>query len=237
MRRKLVYILSLFCISIWVFGQTSNNKPHADSFLIANGDTIWYHSKYTWYDNIDVEWLMNERTHCCALVDSNLNILTDFKYNAFHPFYQGCKCAPAKRGHKWGLVNKNGNEVTDFKYVFPDPRFDKFIKKDFYIFEYRGKKGVLDANGNTIIPFKWKSIFHCHYGILSLTNGRNVYLYYLKTGKMLCIKNNNLITGFNEYGKTVLRDNKSNKFGVIDTSGTIIQPCIYNIEVPEKFLK
>lgn len=236
MVKKIINILLLLCFNVCVYGQVSNDSTKNDRFFIANDDTIWYHSKYTWYDYIDVEWLMNNRTHCYALVDSNLNILTDFKYNAFHPFYQGCKCAPAKRGHKWGLVNKNGKEVTDFKYIFPDPRFDKFIKMDFYIFEYRGKKGVLDANGNIIIPFKWKSIFHCHYGILSLRNGENVYLYYLKTGKMICIKNHNLITSFNEYGKTVLKENKSNKYGVIDTSGTFIQPCIYK-EVPEKFLK
>ncbi len=222
-----------------VLGQVSKANPQNDKFFITNGDTIWYHSKYTWYDS-DVDWLINERTHLHALVDSNLNVLTDFKYRRVTPFYEGFYCAAAKRDGKWGLVNKKGEEVTDFEYSLdPFPCLDTTINKEFFIFEKKeNKKGVVDANGNIIIPFKWKNIFYCNYAIFNLSKRRKNYLYYVKTGKIISMSNYRMQTAFDKTGKTVLRDIKSNKYGVIDTSGTIIQPCIYgNRKDAEKFLK
>lgn len=240
MVKKIIYLLIFFSIHFSnVWGQISKANPQNDKFFITNGDTIWYHSKYTWYDS-NVDWLMNERTHLHALVDSNLNVLTDFKYRRVTPFYEGFYCAAAKRDGKWGLVNKKGEEVTDFEYSLdPFPCLDTTINKEFFIFEKKeNKKGVVDANGNIIIPFKWKNIFYCNYAIFNLKKGRKNYLYYVKTGKTLSLEKKFFINQFNKFGKAVLDDNKTGKYGVIDTSGTVIQPCIYNKEKDvEKFLK
>lgn len=221
-----------------VLGQVSKANPQNDKFFITNGDTVWYHSKYTWYDS-DVDWLMNERTHLHALVDSNLNVLTDFKYRRVTPYYPGFYSAAAMRDGKWGLVNKKGEEVTDFEYSLdPFPYLDTTINKEFFIFEKENKKGVVDANGNIIIPFKWRNVFFCGYAILELRSRGKSYLYFMNTGESISLKNKGLLLRFNKYGKSVLVDSKTGKCGVIDTSGTIIQPCIYNREKDvEKFLK
>ena len=232
-------LLMLFSTLLIVWGQKSKQDILYNSFFITNGDTVRYHSEYDWYSS-DVDWLMNERTRLYALVDTNLNVLTEFRYRGVTPFYEGFYCAAAKRDGKWGLVNKKGEEVTDFEYSLdPFPCLDTTINKEFFIFEKKeNKKGVIDANGEIIVPFKWKDIFYCNCAILSLKRGRKNYLYYVKTGKTVQLKKKFFVNGFNKFGKAVLDDNKTGKYGVIDTSGTIIQPCIYNREKDvEKFLK
>ena len=72
-----------------MYGQNSNEKPHADKFFVTNGDTVWYSTIFTWKHS-DVNWLRNSRTQLLALVDSNLNVLTEFKYERFCPFYGKC---------------------------------------------------------------------------------------------------------------------------------------------------
>ena len=232
-------LLMLFSTFLIVWGQKSKQDILYNSFFITNGDTVRYHSEYDWYSS-DVDWLMNERTRLYALVDTNLNVLTEFRYRGVTPFYEGFYCAAAKRDGKWGLVNKKGEEVTDFEYSLdPFPCLDTTINKEFFIFEKKeNKKGVIDANGEIIVPFKWKDIFYCNCAILSLKRSRKNYLYYVKTGKTVQLKKKFFVNGFNKFGKAVLDDNKTGKYGVIDTSGTIIQPCIYNREKDvEKFLK
>lgn len=232
-------LLMLFSTFLIVWGQKSKQDILYNSFFITNGDTVRYHSEYDWYSS-DVDWLMNERTRLYALVDTNLNVLTEFRYRGVTPFYEGFYCAAAKRDGKWGLVNKKGEEVTDFEYSLdPFPCLDTTINKEFFIFEKKeNKKGVIDANGEIIVPFKWKDIFYCNCAILSLKRSRKNYLYYVKTGKTVQLKKKFFVNGFNKFGKAVLDDNKTGKYGVIDTSGTIIQPCIYgNRKDAEKFLK
>ena len=239
MVKKTMTLLMLFSTLLIVWGQKSKQDILYNSFFITNGDTVRYHSEYDWYSS-DVDWLMNERTRLYALVDTNLNVLTEFRYRGVTPFYEGFYCAAAKRDGKWGLVNKKGEEVTDFEYSLdPFPCLDTTINKEFFIFEKKeNKKGVIDVNGNIIIPFKWKNIFYCNYAILELRSRGKSYLYFMNTGKSISLKNKGLLLRFNKYGKSVLVDSKTGKYGAIDTSGTIIQPCIYNREKDvEKFLK
>ena len=239
MIKKPFFLLSFFSIYILcVCGQKSKEDSIYDNFFISDGDTIRYHSKYSWFYS-NVEWMENERTQLKALVDSNLNVLTDFKYDHAFTFYQGFNCGAASRDGKWGLVNKKGNEVTEFKYSrFLTLYLDTTINKEYFIFKKRNKIGVIDGDGNTVIPFKWKEVFYCNYAIFNLSKKKRNYLYHTKTGKIISINNYRLQNAFDKTGKTVLRDIKSDKYGVIDTSGTIIQPCIYgNRKDVEKFLK
>lgn len=227
MKNKVINLLLLLNISIYVFGQDSNEKPHADRFFVSNGDTVWYSSIFTWKHS-DVNWLRNSRTHLLALVDSNLNVLTEFKYERFCPFY-GNGGAVMRNG-RWGVVNKKGEEVIDFKYtMFPFPFIDTTSNKEYYIFTKENKVGVIDLDGKTIIPFKWDEIRYLNYAILELRRGQSCYLYFMKTGEKNAIKKDMIICReFDDYGKTIVRDLELNKYGIMDTSCTIVQPCIYN---------
>lgn len=231
MKRKVFYALLLFCISIWVFGQ----KPHADSFFISRGDTVRYSTIYTWKHS-DVNWLKNERTNLFALVDSNLNVLTEFKYERYSPFYG--KSTAVMRNGKWGIINKKGKEMIEFKYtMFPYPFLDTTLNKECYIFTQENKVGVIDASGESIIPFIWDEILYLNYAILELKKDSCNYLYFMETGKKIPIYSG-MVTSFNRNGKAIIKDSKIKKYGVMDTSCTIIQPCIYNnIKEVKKFLE
>lgn len=227
MGRKIINTLLLISISIYVYGQNSNEKPHADKFFVTNGDTVWYSTIFTWKHS-DVNWLRNSRTQLLALVDSNLNVLTEFKYERFCPFYG--KCGAVMRNGKWGVVNKKGEEVIPFKYtMFPFSFSDTSSNKEYYVFTKKNKVGVIDSDGETIIPFKWDGIRYLEYVILEMEKDKCRYLYFMKTGKTVPIKKDMIIcSDFNAYGETIVKDLNLNKYGIMDTSCTIIQPCIYN---------
>ena len=236
---KITIILFLLCdILVDAWGQTSKEKNEDYNFFITNGDTVRYNSKYTWMKS-NVEWLVNERTRLQALVDSNYNVLTDFKYRTAFDFYPTDNCVPALCGNKWGMISKEGIEVIEFEYNFCYPASCLDIEnKEFYVFEKGKKKGVVDSDGNIIIPFdKWEKI-SCHkHSIFQLKKGRNYYLYSMKTGKTTPMKNNVLIDDFNKNGKAIIWNLKSKGYGVIDTTGTVIQPCIYTEEEAMKLSK
>lgn len=238
MEKIAIVILSLLGVFSDAWGQISKANPDYDKFFITKGDTVWFHSEYTW-DESNVEWLMNERTCLLALIDSNLNVHTDFKYSMGYSFYSGDSCVPALCGNKWGMINKKGIEVLDFEYNFCYPASCLDIEnKEFYVFEKGNKKGIVDSDGNIIIPFdKWKKISYHKYSIFQLKKGPNYYLYFMKTGKTIPLKHNFLKYDFDKGGKTVLWNPKSKKYGVIDTTGTVIQPCIYTKEEAMKFSK
>lgn len=227
MKNKVINLLLFFNISIYVFGQNSNEKSHADRFFVSNGDTVWYSSIFTWKHS-DVNWLRNSRTHLLALVDSNLNVLTEFKYESFCPFYG--ESGAVMRNGKWGVVNKKGEEVIDFKYtMFPSPFIDMTSNKEYYIFTKKNKVGVIDLDDKTIIPFKWDGIRYLNFAILELRKGRSYYLYFMKTGKKISIDKDMIICReFNDFGKTIVKDLNLNKYGIMDTSCMIVHPYIYN---------
>ena len=228
MIKKTFFLLSFFSIYILcVCGQKSKEDSIYDNFFISDGDTIRYHSKYSWFYS-NVEWMENERTQLKALVDSNLNVLTEFKYERFCPFYG--KCGAVMRNGKWGVVNKKGEEVIPFKYtMFPFSFSDTTSNKEYYVFTKKNKVGVIDSDGETIIPFKWDGIRYFKYVILEMEKDKCRYLYFMKTGKTVPIKKDMIIcSDFNAYGETIVKDLNLNKYGIMDTSCTIIQPCIYN---------
>lgn len=236
MTRKIINMLFLFSVHICVSSQNSTKISNSYDFFTKNGDTILYRSEFFCSES-DVDWLMNKRTRLYALVDSNFNVLTDFKYDSFYPIYGNT--AIVRRNGNWGLINKRGEELIDF--IYPNEPFlfwDEFLKKDFFLFEKKNKAGVFDDNGILIIPFRWKRIVYCNYGIFQLENGKgNNYLYFEKNKKKISIKRHSVSTMFNRYGKSVFRDLRSNKCGVIDTSGIIVKPCIYSEKEARKFLE
>ncbi|MEE1176153.1 MAG: WG repeat-containing protein, partial [Paludibacteraceae bacterium] len=93
--------------------QNSTKISNSYDFFTKNGDTILYRSEFFCSES-DVDWLMNKRTRLYALVDSNFNVLTDFKYDSFYPIYGNT--AIVRRNGNWGLINKRGEELIDFIY-------------------------------------------------------------------------------------------------------------------------
>lgn len=132
---------------------------------------------------------MNKRTHLFALVDSSFNVLTEFEYDRYFPLYGFS--TPVRRNGYWGVVSKRGEVLVDFKYLNEPFIFeDEHLNIDFFLFEKKNKVGVFDDNGFLIIPFIWKRIVYCNYGIFQMENeSGNFYLYYNKKKKNLSIKN------------------------------------------------
>lgn len=223
---------------MFVFGeQLTKENSYYDSFFISNGDTIWYKLGSDWSDS-EVDWLKNSRTHLLALVDTNLNVITEFKYTCAYPFSLGRNTVCASINNKWGVVNKLGEEIVKFKFPFPpNSIYDKTLKKEFYIFKKRRKVGVIDGDGNIVIPFDRVEIFECGYGILEILKGENYFWYFLRTKKTISHGTQGVECSFYKSGKTIIIDEKTGKCGVIDTTGTFIKPCVYDRNEVKKFLK
>ncbi|MEE1085332.1 MAG: WG repeat-containing protein [Paludibacteraceae bacterium] len=237
MGRKIINTLLLISIHVCVCGQISGDSTKDDRFFIANGDTIWYQLERDWRYS-EVAWLKNSRTRLFALVDTNLNVITEFKYTWAYPFSQGRNTVDASINNKWGVVNKLGEEIIKFEYSFPSYSFyDKTLKKEFYIFKKRHKEGVIDEDGNIVIPFDRVEIFNCGYGILQIQKGKNYFWYFLRTKKTISHGTQTVECSFYKSGKTIIIDEKTGKCGVIDTTGTFIKPCIYDRNEVGKFLK
>ena len=237
MKRQFIYILILWGICMLCFGQVSPDAPHKDRYFITNKDTIWYSTLYTWRKS-DVAWLRNDRTGLYALVDSNCNVITNFEYGIHHPFYSDSQSALTTKNGKWGVVNKKGDIVIDFIYdECPLPCCDTTTNKEFYICAKNNTLGVIDSNGNMVVPFEWDNIFYCNYSIFELQNKDTTYLYFVRTNNTISMGNKKNQLDFNKFGKTIVRDCKLEKYGIIDTSGLIVQPCIYDRHDVKKFLQ
>ena len=239
MKERTIVIFLLFShICMFVFGeQLTKENSYYDSFFISNGDTIWYKLGSDWSDS-EVDWLINARTGLFALVDTNLNVITEFKYTYAYPFSHGMNTVGASINNKWGVVNKLGEEVVKFKYPHsPYSFYDTILKKEFYIFKKRHKEGVIDEDGDIVIPFDRVEIFNCGYGILQIQKGKNYFWYFLRTKKTISHGTQTVECSFYKSGKTIIIDEKTGKCGVIDTTGTFIKPCVYDRNEVKKFLK
>ena len=227
-KRTILIFLLLTHVCLFVFGeQLTKENSYYDSFFISNGDTVWYKRESDWR-NSEVDWLKNSRTRLFALVDTNLNVITEFKYTYAYPFGQGWNTVEASVNNKWGVVNKLGEEIVKFQYPFsPDSFYDTVLKKEFYIFKRRRKEGVIDGDGNIVIPFDRVHIFNCGYGILEIEKDENFFWYFLRTKKTISHGTQGVECSFYKSGKTIIIDEKTGKCGVIDTTGTFIKPCVY----------
>ncbi len=84
-----------------------------------------------------------------GFIDTTGKVIIPLEFDEAYSFYGGC--APVKQNNKWALINKKGKLMTEFKYDHLQYAGDRR-----YAFCIENHWGVLDFNGNMIMPAKYK---------------------------------------------------------------------------------
>jgi len=141
--------------------------------------------------------------------------------------------AAVKFKNSWGFINSRNEIVVPFSFDFTSIGY----KEGFCFVGKNNKIGVIDMNGNTKVPFVFKSGLagNCEY---SFKNGYAYVSLDQQFGKVsgegyLVEKKSsdffNSTFGFEDYAKWLKTvSDKTNYFGFIDTNGKVIVPFIYN---------
>lgn len=174
------------------------------------------------------------------MLDNDLNKI--FEYDYYEP--KGIKIGNLKwdtfcetnyhdgllniyNGEKWGYVDINGNLVIDYKYDLADGfngyGYSNVVSKD-KNGDYRW--GLIDKKDNVIIDFQYNNaLFFGVDGISRANKDEEGYFINLDNQKVLQGLLFEKVSSFNE-GLAFVKNN--DKWGIINTNGTEIFPCIFD---------
>ncbi len=173
----------------------------------------------------------NDKTHKFALIDSNLNQITPYKFDSYYSFYThlkpnifsdivNLKIYPLKSNNKIGFINRNGEYIIPFKYD------DVELMNGFYFkVSIKNKYGLLNKYGQEVTPIKYDFIenFNKGYSIFLLNDKWGIID---STGKEVTpIKYEKVFNHFNE-GIALAKMN--DKYGFIDKMGKELSGFIYD---------
>jgi hypothetical protein len=139
---------------------------------------------------------------------------------------------PYRKGNKWGYVEKSTKEIIIA------PKFDeakRFINRNLAIIRLDNLWGLIDTNGEVIIPPKYDDIsdfkstkFH----FLGKTNG--IYVLIDKEGKEYATNYKSISL----LGNNLLEVDNGNGIGILDEDFSVLLPCNYdNISSINNFLQ
>ena len=117
-----------------------------------------------------------------GFLDSVGNIIIPFVYDDVKRF--SCGVAAVRRSDKWGFIDSTGNLVIDYQYDM-DNRFEPmgypYIANNGRIIAIQGNKcGLIDTEGNVVLPFAADDILLDGNGVILIYNDfANESIYYL----------------------------------------------------------
>jgi hypothetical protein len=127
----------------------------------------------------------------------------------------------------YGVYSIYGKEIAACKYN------EITISKNGIVIKSNDKKGVLDRNGNLIVPCEYDAIFD-FYDSLALVKKNSKYGFVSLRGiEVIPCEYDKIFWNKKKYnyfpgGKALVQ--KNGKFGIIDRSGAVIVPCQYDWE-------
>ena len=125
-------------------------------------------------------------------------------------------------GDKYGFIDSTGKEITPFIYESAGSFSEGLasVKKD-------GKWYYIDNRGNIVLDIKDSYPGDFHEGIAVISSEEKWY-YIDKTGKVIIDNNYSSAEQFNDgYAVVGKKEGDNTLYGVIDTSGKEIIPCVY----------
>ena len=169
------------------------------------------------------EGLANVKLHGkWGYIDKKNNTIVPLIYESSSSFHEGL--ALVKKNNRYGFIDNTGREVIPCTYESAYSFSEGLAKV-----ETNGKAGYIDISGNLIIPQLYVGGWSFHNGIAVVSRIRNFFIE--RRG------------GIDKYGNEVIPiiyDNVSNfgadiftvvckkgKYGLIDKSGKLLTPCIY----------
>ncbi len=181
--------------------------------------------------------VLNERTSLYGFKDANNNMIVDYIYEDYAKFDE---LISVVRQSKVGYINNQGVEVIPCKYGYGSVIFETrkllYLNKD-------GLYGLVDFNGNTILPFQYEESYpqgiedlfavkkNGKYGFISLTQKKEVIptIYDdVKTAEK--IFDNGIVSVDNPCQSMIISARKNGKWGAIDLNGKTIIPFMYDDE-------
>ncbi len=197
---------------------SAKNKKKKWGFYDKTGKEIipFEYDSWTYFKNIDLlivsqknnKWLLNTKGE--QIIPACYEEIDQLTNNIF---------VVTKNGKK-GIVYACGKQIAPCKYDI----IKSYIHEEYLKVEVGDKKGLLDLEGNVIIPTVYSEIEYLSskYAIVRLDYFKRG-LYNLQTGKMVCDVRYRSIGSFSE-GYAVV-ENLDGKYGYIDEQGNEVIKC------------
>lgn len=192
----------------------------------------------------DIAWAQND-SNKIGLIDTNGVMLTTFKYDFVYDFY-GQSCTPVlvnsertifsrfkKKQYGWGYVNRDGIEIVpcSYMYVFvPSLDNDEEYDNNGVLFceDRKGRFGMFNSDGNLLFPFEYERMHSLFKGFCYAKKKDSSFVL-SKSGRKFSVSEYESVGFFDKKGYSIVRKKVDgmDKYGVIDTIGQKIYPCIY----------
>lgn len=197
----------------------------------------------------ELQW--NKTRGKLYLIDSCGKRISKKHFDAANQFYDFTYCTAVRKRGRWGAINRQGVLIVPCKYDYVEcytipypynfmdmPSIHHLIICQNLRNEYKDYF-VYNLNGELLFSGECEFVQNLLYGYLYYTKKDYCLLVSIKTNKKVRFDNKyNLMPYSNGKFVIINRDSLQNKYGVVDTTGAFIQPCIYNsYEEVEKFLK
>ena len=171
-----------------------------------------------------------------AFLDLQGQPVTPYAYEEAYPFHHGV--APVKKNGKWGLINPDGKQRTHFTFEALYPLTTGLgvgMEKDASGLE---RWGVIDTNGNTLVPFQFGLITGSFQGSHIAAAARNP-MDLFKAGihdslnTWFIFNRQGTMTGetryrlWDDFSEGLIVAEREGKFGFVDTTGKVAIPIQY----------
>lgn len=227
--RKILFVLVLSISCISAFSQSLEKYAEYNydgnriyGYTDENGKVV-IKAQYEYVQNFYRGTAAVGKYGAFYLINETGAIVSD-KYNAMRDNGIGMYLAEKGNGKskKAFLINFAAQKIFDATGCDVNPAVDGYviIKKD-------GKFGVIDINGNQIIPFIYSSIGNFRNGYAQVENN-NKYGLVDTTGREICPC---IYSSISEFINGYAVVGKNYKYGVIDTKGRVVYPCRYSSAV------
>lgn len=146
--------------------------------------------------------------------------ITKKEYDYISPFKDGV--AIVEKNKKYGLINKDGEEVTSLIYDNVKPFENGFSQVKIDDDTQYGKNGIIDKEGNEIVPIAHKSVTKLQENRFVCEGWNNGIFIYNEKGQVVNVVNYDVVEKYEDgYAKVW----KRSKYGLIDINGIeIIEP-------------
>lgn len=122
-----------------------------------------------------------------------------------------------KQNKKYGLINNHGEIIVPVEYNRIEGNFD------YYILDTGKKKGLCDAEGNELIPVRCGNIQIISKESAIIIKDERFFLFFFDKNKKP-VEYDEITRLYGNFCKVV----KEGKCGVVDDSGVIIEPMVYD---------
>lgn len=183
------------------------------------------------------------------LIDSCGKRISKKHFDAANQFYDLMYCTAVKKRGRWGAINRQGVLIVPCKYDYLECytipyNIDEEMPSMHHMIICQNLRGeykdyfVYNLNGELLFSGECEFVQNLLYGYLYCIKKDYCLLVSVHTKKEVKFdKKYDIMPYFNGKFAIIKYDSLQSKYGIVDTTGTIVQPCIYSEEEAKKFLE